>query len=154
MGGDGMAVRPGRVLLATSGSGESDAAPLVAITLAAATDSALHVVHVGRGHPPWFERHEGLVGWLRQEAQGCLDRRVAKIEAAGGIVARTHLRMGGRPADAILEVSEQVGAGLIVLGGRRRGGLRRALTGGVSDRVARNARCPVSIVRGARNGGR
>ncbi|QIN85281.1 universal stress protein [Rubrobacter tropicus] len=149
-----MAVSPGRVLLAAGGSRESDAAPLVAMTLAASTDSALHVVHVGRGHPPWFERHEGLVEWLRQEAQGCLDQQVAKIEDAGGIVARTHLRMSGRPADAILEVSEEIGAGFIVLGGRRRGKLRRALTGGVSDRVVRNARCPVLIVRGARNGRR
>lgn len=132
-----------RVLLATSGSGESDAAPLMATTLAAATDSVLHMVHVGRGHPPWFERHKGLVGWLRQEAQGCIDRRVAEIEAAGGLVARTHLRTGGRPADAILEVSEQIGAGFIVMGVRRQGRPRRVLAGGVSDRVARNARCPV-----------
>ncbi len=140
--------------MAASGSRDSDVASRVAITLAVATGTALHVVHVGRGHPLWFGRHEGLIEWLRQEAQGCLDQQVAKIEDAGGVVARTHLRMSGRPASAIMEASEEIDAGFIVLGNRQRGKLRRALTGGVSYSPGRTARCPVLIVRGARNGRR
>ena len=138
-----MTVWSRRVLLAVSGSGESDAAPLVATTLAAATDSVLHVVHVGRGHPPWFERHKGLVGWLRQEAQGCMiDGSLRSRPPVDSSPGPTFVRAVVPPTQ-ILEVSGQVGAGLVVLGVRRRGRPRRASAGGVSDRVARNARCPV-----------
>jgi nucleotide-binding universal stress UspA family protein len=40
-----------------------------------------------------------------------------------------------------------VGAGLIVIGSRGRGGLRRALLGSVSDSVIRHAHCPVLVIR-------
>lgn len=140
-----MSDSPQKILLAVDGSKDSKAASLVATTLAAATESALHVVHVGRGHPLWFERHEGLVEQLRREAQESLDRRVAMIEDVGGIVSRTHLRISKRPADSIADVGEEIGADMIVLG-RRRGGLRRAVRGSVSDGVVRRAHCPVLIV--------
>ena len=64
--GDGAANFPKRILLATDGSRAAELAARVATELATATDSALHLVHVGRGHPLWFERYEGLVEWLRQ----------------------------------------------------------------------------------------
>ena len=76
-----------------------------------------------------------------------LDRQVGKIEDAGGLVARTHLRMNNRPDEAIVGLSEDIGAGLIVVGSRGRGGLRRALVGSVSDSVAWRATCPVLVVR-------
>jgi nucleotide-binding universal stress UspA family protein len=145
--GGGAVNFPRRILLATDGSRAAELAASVAAELATATDSALHVVHVGRGHPLWFERHEGLVEWLRREAQEFLDQQVGKIEDSGGIVARTRLRMSKRPDKAIVSVSEDMGAGLIVVGSRGRGVLRRALLGSISDRVVRRARCPVLVVR-------
>jgi nucleotide-binding universal stress UspA family protein len=45
------------------------------------------------------------------------------------------------------EVAEELGAGLIVMGSRGLGGIRRALMGSVSDTVVRHAHCPVMIVR-------
>jgi nucleotide-binding universal stress UspA family protein len=44
-------------------------------------------------------------------------------------------------------LAEQIGAGLIVMGAREVGGIRRALTGSVSDSVLRHAHCPVLVVR-------
>jgi nucleotide-binding universal stress UspA family protein len=44
-------------------------------------------------------------------------------------------------------VAEEIEAGLIVMGSRGRGGLRRALMGSVSDSVVRYAHCPVMVVR-------
>jgi nucleotide-binding universal stress UspA family protein len=46
-----------------------------------------------------------------------------------------------------VHLSEQIGAGLIIMGSRGLGGVRRALMGSVSDSVVRHAHCPVLIVR-------
>jgi nucleotide-binding universal stress UspA family protein len=53
----------------------------------------------------------------------------------------------GDPDVEIVAVGEEIGAGLIVMGSRGRGGVRRALMGSVSDAVVRHAHCPVLVVR-------
>jgi nucleotide-binding universal stress UspA family protein len=74
--------------------------------------------------------------------------QVRKIEASGGKVVETHVRIvPERRAQAIVESAEELGAGLIVMGSRGLGGLRRALMGSVSDDVVRHAHCPVMVVR-------
>jgi hypothetical protein len=42
----------------------------------------------------------------------------------------------------IVALAEEIGAGLIVMGSRGLGGIRRALMGSVSDSVVRHAHCP------------
>jgi len=121
----------------------------MAANLAAKTGSELHVVYVGfvpamyrpemRGYPSRFEE-------VRQESQQVLDEEVRRIEAVGAGVSRSHLRMG-RPDVEILELAEELDTGLIVVGSRGLGGLRRALMGSVSDSVVRHAHCPVLVVR-------
>ena len=55
--------------------------------------------------------------------------------------------MRGRADWEIVHISEEVGAGLVVMGSRGLGGVRRALMGSVSDPVVRHAHCPVFVVR-------
>jgi nucleotide-binding universal stress UspA family protein len=62
-------------------------------------------------------------------------------------VAEAYLRMGGRRDREIVDLAENIGVGLIVLGSRGLGGMRRALMGSVSDSVVRHAHCPVLVVR-------
>ena len=50
-------------------------------------------------------------------------------------------------AQKIVQVAEDIEAGLIVMGNRGLGGIRRALIGSVSDSVIRHAHCPVLVVR-------
>ena len=75
-----------------------------------------------------------------------LDEQVKNVEDAGGTVAGVHLREE-RPAEEIVALAEELGAYLIVVGNRACGGVRRALTGSVSDWVVRHAHCPVLVVR-------
>jgi nucleotide-binding universal stress UspA family protein len=87
---------------------------------------------------------------IRQQAQGVLDWQVEEIKEAGGDVAKAHLRVG-KPDEEILRLSEEIVAGLIVIGNQGLGGrfsrMRRFLMGSVSERVARYARCSVMVIR-------
>jgi nucleotide-binding universal stress UspA family protein len=53
----------------------------------------------------------------------------------------------GRADVEIVELAEELGADIIVVGSRGLGGFRRVLIGSVSDSVVRHAPCPVLIVR-------
>jgi nucleotide-binding universal stress UspA family protein len=83
-----------------------------------------------------------------REAQRILDDQVKKVEDLGATVVEAHLEMDERPARAIVEQGEKLGAGLVVVGSRGRGRIRRALMGSVSHSVVRHAHCPVLVVRG------
>jgi nucleotide-binding universal stress UspA family protein len=71
---------------------------------------------------------------------------VEKGRSAGGKVAEAHLRVGAA-ATEIVALAEDIEAGLIVMGSRGLGRIRRALMGSVSDGVVRHAHCPVLVVR-------
>jgi nucleotide-binding universal stress UspA family protein len=141
-----MSIVPPRVLLATDGSSEAELAATTAVDLAKSTDSELHVVHVGEYLPTILAQTEEEPAQLEREARELLDEQVRRIEGAEGTVKEAHLRLG-RADEEIVDVADSVGAGLIVMGSRGRGRLRRALMGSVSDSVVRHAHCPVTIVR-------
>jgi nucleotide-binding universal stress UspA family protein len=81
-----------------------------------------------------------------QEARTMLEEQVQRVGQSGGEIAQLHARLG-RPDAQIVGVADELGAGLIVLGSRGLGSLRRALMGSVSDSVVRHAHCPVLVVR-------
>jgi nucleotide-binding universal stress UspA family protein len=154
-----MSIFPTKILLATDGSKEAELASRTAADLAQSTGSELHVLYVWEAANPYVEA-VGLAGdepvtqrldaELRRQfdlqARAMLDAQAEKVRADGGTVAQAHLRMG-KADHAIATLAEEIGAGLIVMGGRGRGGIRRALMGSVSDSVVRHAHCPVLVVR-------
>ena len=81
-----------------------------------------------------------------QQAQQFLDQQVDRVKEEGVSVAEAHL-IRGEPDKEVVHLSEEIGAGLIIMGSRGLGGIRRALMGSVSDSVVRHAHCPVLIVR-------
>jgi nucleotide-binding universal stress UspA family protein len=147
-----MSIFPTRILLATDGSEKAELATLRAVDLAERTDSELHVVHVGVV-PTFLESYPGTLGYERrlyEQIEEMSRQRLRelswRVKAAGGAVAGTHLRMGAVALE-IVALAEELGAGLIVMGSRGLGGVRRALMGSVSDSVVRHAHCPVLVVR-------
>jgi nucleotide-binding universal stress UspA family protein len=149
-GGGEASYPPGRILLALDGSEEADAAARMAVELADRTDSELHVVHVGEVKPVYHpERHGYIIRYedIRENAGHLLDEQVEKVKAAGGTVAGAHLEMG-RPDEEIAVLAQELGAGLVAVGSRGLGGIRRALVGSVSGSVVRHAPCSVLVVRG------
>jgi nucleotide-binding universal stress UspA family protein len=156
-----MAIFPTKILLATDGSKEAELAAKTASDLAQKTHSELHMVHVfgiAPIGPPVYpeatdlqsvEREaeaEELSRISEQRAREMLEEEVGKVRAAGSTVAQGHL-IEGRVAPEVVALAEEIGAGLIVMGSRGHGGIRRALMGSVSDSVVRHAHCPVLVVR-------
>lgn len=152
-----MSIFPTQILLAVDGSREAEIAARTAADLANSTNSELHVVTVAPGNPdPVYHIHEGGFRYetyeealeaVKSAAQKTLDEQVKKVEEAGGTVKEAHLRTGERRDQAIVHLAEELGAGLIILGSRGLGGVRRALMGSVSSSVVHHAHCPVLVVR-------
>ena len=146
-----MSTFPTTILLATDGSEEAQLAATTAADLAEKTNSELHVLTVGPDYP-LYELPEHPAGFEdvlrenRREAKEVLAQQAKRIEESGGTVKETHLREG-RADEEIVELAEEIGAGLIVMGSRGHGRLRRALLGSVSDAVVRHAHCTFTIVR-------
>ncbi len=152
---------PARILLATDGSEEADLAASAASDLAKSTGSELHVVCVGHMPRVFYESpaafmldvdlHSRMEEDAEREARTTLEEQVRKLKEAGGEVAETHERVG-HPDTEIVGLAGRLGAGLLVVGSRGLGSLKRALMGSVSDSVVRHAHCPVMVVRPEESG--
>jgi nucleotide-binding universal stress UspA family protein len=148
-----MSIFPTKILLASDGSREAQLATTTAAELANSTNSELHLItvpdstyhtHELRSR---YETYEEALEAVKGETQKVLDEQVQKVEEAGGSVKEAHLRVGERRDQAIVHLAEDLGAGLIVMGSRGLGGVRRALMGSVSASVVHHAHCPVMVVR-------
>jgi nucleotide-binding universal stress UspA family protein len=141
-----------RILLATDGSESARRAAGAARELAQKLDSELHVAYV----EPMPQRRGGLVRFavdlppevvasFEEQAEGRLETEVRHVEE-GGEVAGAHARTGD-PAAETVDLAEELGVGLVVVGTRGLGGIKRALMGSVSGAVVEHAHCPVLVVR-------
>jgi nucleotide-binding universal stress UspA family protein len=141
------------IVVGTDGSETAAKAVDAAIELARLSGAALEIVSA-------YEPVSSLR--LREEArqappdlQWMINRR-ADVDATlgqaadrardGGVTPQTHAREGD-PADAILDVAEELAADLIVVGNRGMTGAKRFLLGSVPNRVSHHAPCAVMIIR-------
>jgi nucleotide-binding universal stress UspA family protein len=77
-----------------------------------------------------------------------LDALAARLDTEGVPHGIRHLNVGsGTASDAVLEVAEEVGADLVVVGLQRRSPVGKALLGSNAQRIILNATCPVLAVR-------
>jgi nucleotide-binding universal stress UspA family protein len=142
---------PKRILLATDGSDDVSAATRVAVDLANRSGAELDVVHAFEFIPP--RQYVSVALRLRsplksiEQGRKVLAEQVDRIEQMGGTVADARLLMG-KPVEQILYAAEESDAGLVVVGRRGLGGVRRLLMSSVSEGVARRAGCPVLVVFG------
>ena len=139
-----------KILLATDGSRDAELAARAAVDLSNGAGAELHLVHAWQPLPHFAYPSLVPAGYYPPYEAGArklLDEQAARAGLDGGTAAQAHLAMG-RPAEAIIDVGEEIGAGLIVLGSRGLGPLRRLAMGSVSDAVVRHAHRPVMVVRG------
>jgi nucleotide-binding universal stress UspA family protein len=150
----------GRILLATDGSPEAERALGIAATLSERLGTDLHVVSVEPMPDPlsWPEARmmsPELRGDIREraeeEARKLLEGQADKIEEIGLEISGVHA-VAGRPDTEIVRVAEEIGAGLVVLGSRGMGPVRRAVMGSVSLSVVHPSPNSVLVVRGEGGG--
>ncbi len=142
------------ILVGTDGSATASIAVAQAIELARAVGARLQVVSAyepvtagplgtGRLHAP------GDIHWpvtAREDALAVLESARRDAEAAGVAEVETFPRVGDA-ADAILDVAEEQGTDLIVVGHKGMTGATRFLLGSVPNKVSHHAPCSVLIVR-------
>jgi nucleotide-binding universal stress UspA family protein len=141
------------IVVGTDGSETATEAVQQAIGLAAAHGAHLHLVCAAHLPAMAMSAPEAMAAgaMVQLEAeQGditkhMLEEALDKAKAAG-VEATIHTGMG-EPAEILIEVAEQVGADLILVGNRGMAGARRFLLGSVPNRVAHHAHCSVMIVR-------
>jgi nucleotide-binding universal stress UspA family protein len=92
------------------------------------------------GVPP---AHAGEAGEKRTRAQHYADRARLRLQEAG-VESETHVWPGG-PAESLVQIADEQGAQMIVVGNRGMTGARRVL-GSVPNHVSHHARCDVLIV--------
>lgn len=150
---------PDRVLVGLDGSEESAAAADAAVEISRATGSRMHVAYACPVEPPppyphiyATERWQSEVERAKKEARTFIEGQARRIGAETDIEVESHLTFG-EPARDIIRLAEEVGAGLIVMGSRGLGGIRRSLMGSVSDSVVRHAHCSVLVVRSSDGSG-
>jgi nucleotide-binding universal stress UspA family protein len=84
---------------------------------------------------------------LKKLGNEILEEGVKRVEDSGGFVTGAHL-VEGRAADEILDLAEQIGAGLVVIGSRGLGPVGRIALGSVSEAVIHHSHWPVLVLRG------
>lgn len=142
-----------RIVVGTDGSETAQGAVDQAIELAKLSGAELHIVSAyqpvsGRRvqgeqlEAPADVQHE--IG-PREDVNLVLEAAAATARKAG-IEVQTH-PVEADPADAILNVAEQVKADLIVVGNKGMTGARRYLLGSVPNNVSHHAPSSVIIVR-------
>src|ERR687898_1352030 len=134
-----MSIFPTKILLATDGSEDAGSEVHIVYVLPSPSELRGHHLYSREVMRSVLEQAEG-------EARSFLEEQAKQVGASGGKVAETHLETG-EPDKEIVRLSEELGAGTIVMGSRGLGGLRRALMGSVSESVVKHAHCPVFVVR-------
>jgi nucleotide-binding universal stress UspA family protein len=141
------------ILVGTDGSPTAASAVRQAIELARDLGAELRIVCAYEPVPHSRLRAEAQstprdVEWLlgpREDVDATLGA-AQKEAAAAGVTALTFARQGD-PADAILDVAEETGADLIIVGNKGMTGAKRFLLGSVPNKVSHHAPCSVLIIR-------
>jgi nucleotide-binding universal stress UspA family protein len=141
------------IVVGTDGSETAQKAVQAAVDLAKLTGAKLELVSAYEPVSSQRLRDEARhvpadMQWMvnpREDVDATLAEAAERVGEAG-VQSRTYAREGD-PADAILDVAEELGSDLIVVGNKGMTGAKRFLLGSVPNKVSHHAPCSVMIVR-------
>jgi nucleotide-binding universal stress UspA family protein len=129
----------------------SDAAADEAARLLAPVKGTMRLFHVHQPvkvepHLAWGEETYALEKNVRQRLQKTATALKAKHP---GVEVECDVGSSGEPAKGILTEADRIGVDHIVVGTHSRQGVARFILGSVAERVVREAKVPVLVVKGA-----
>ncbi len=141
------------IVVGTDGSDTATQAVRQAIELARSVGARIDLVSAYEPVSDARLREESIhvpedLQWMinpREDVQATLEAAASEIRAAG-VEVEVFARQGD-PADAILDVAEERGSDLIVVGNKGMTGAKRFLLGSVPNKVSHHAPCSVLIIR-------
>jgi nucleotide-binding universal stress UspA family protein len=143
-----------KILLATDGSKCSNIAAEHAIKIAEQNNAELIVLAVTETYSveklPVEDLTRKVIQLFKEESEKALEDVKDMIEEKGYPIKFTLKNVEGKAADSILQVAEDEDVDLIVVGVSGKHALERFVLGSVSEKVVRNARVPVLVVRSKR----
>ena len=139
-----------KILIATDGSEYTKNAVDHGIELAKNTGAKLYTIYVidtaAFASIPMDAAWESMYELLKQEGDEATKYVEERAEAEGLSIER--LTIEGHPAEEIIKFAEKNSINLIVMGTLGKSGLDRFLLGSVAEKVVRNSKIPVLVVRG------
>jgi nucleotide-binding universal stress UspA family protein len=143
----------GAIVVGTDGSETAGEAVRQAVDLASQVGAKLQIVSAYQPVATSRLREEGRnapadVEWMvnpREDVDSTLSAAAESARSAG-VDVEVFARQGD-PADAILDVAEETGADLIVVGNKGMTGAKRFLLGSVPNKISHHAPCSVLIIR-------
>ncbi|HJH32772.1 MAG TPA: universal stress protein [Methanosarcinaceae archaeon] len=139
-----------KILIATDGSEPNKKAVLYGIELARLSDAKLYIVYVvdtaAFASIPMDSGWEIMYELLQKEGTEAIQQIVDDAKVSGIGVESSLLE--GHPSQEIIEFTQDNDIDLIVLGTLGKSGLNRFLLGSVAEKITRNSRIPVLVVRG------
>ncbi len=144
----------GSIVVGTDGSETAQEAVRQAVELAKLAGATLEVVSAYEPVSGQRLKDEAIeaprdLQWSinpREDVDATLSQVAAEARESGVETVRTFARQGD-PADAILDVAEEFGIDLIVVGNKGMTGAKRFLLGSVPNKVSHHAPCSVLIIR-------
>lgn len=142
-----------QVVVAYDFSPSAEQALLRAVDVACrAPQHTLHVIATIDPREGLAVRAAKHIDWeYADEIQALLVERVKLAFAGRPSVAEVqfyaHARIAKRPADEILDLCREVSADLVFVGSHGSTGIERLVLGSVSEKLVREAKCPVMVVR-------
>ncbi|MDP1849370.1 MAG: universal stress protein [Solirubrobacteraceae bacterium] len=141
------------IVVGTDGSDTATQAVRQAIELARSVGARIDLVSAYEPVSDARLREESIhvpedLQWMinpREDVRATLEAAASEVRAAGVEVEVFALQ--GDPADAILDVAEERGSDLIVVGNKGMTGAKRFLLGSVPNKVSHHAPCSVLIIR-------
>ena len=136
-----------RVLIAVDGSPMSEQAVEYVVEhfgTSLEEVSVVGVLPIERAEGAAMEEGSPRKSLLEEEIERYLGTACSTLRKAG-IACRSVVRFG-EPAGEILKLARETDCDLIVLGRRGRGKAAKLLLGSVSDKVTKEASCPVTVV--------
>lgn len=112
------------------------------------TGAKLSMIHVIEYPPSYGEAYEvpTVADW-QEELEQSAKERLHKLSEEMGVAQEQRFLRIGQPKYQILEVADEIGADLIIVGSHARHGLGLLLLGSTANAIIHHAKCDVLAVR-------